>query len=101
MIRLSKREARYRTKLIQELHLKKPDQRRLDDDYMANLHATYKGIYESVRRGEPIQLRAGGPSTLERLERAVSSAARAFAAVGVSIKEAAEAFDRAAKAFTL
>ena len=98
MIRLSKREARYRTKLIQELHLKKPDQRRLDDYYMANLHATYKGIYERFRRGDPIQLRAG---SLRDLEIAVSSAARAFAAVGVSIKEAAEAFDCAAKAFAL
>ena len=100
MIRLSKREARYRTKLIQELHLKKPDQRRLDDYYMAHLHATYKGTYESVRRGEPIQLHAGSYSDLGRLERAVKSAARAFATVGISAKEAAEAFDRAAKAFT-
>lgn len=102
MISLSKREARYRTKLIQELHLKKPDQRRLDDYYMAHLHGTFCAAYEHYRRYgiKQIPLNAAASwwlrspyTSLAGLDYLFAESARVFASVGVSCSEAVKAFD--------
>lgn len=50
-ITLSKKEAKYRTKFIQENHYDKAEQR-IFDDAKAELGITYKELYKAYRRGE-------------------------------------------------
>lgn len=87
-MRLSKRESKYRVKIIQERHYNKGEQRILDQAAAENGY-TYKRIYNAHRRGETYAFMA---------VIAMTRASKAFAGIGIAASDMAESFGRLAEA---
>ena len=76
-MKLSKQESKYRTKLIQEQHYNKSEQKTFDD-YVLKSNVTYKEIYKEVRKGKLYWFMA--TIGMQRLS-------RSFAKFGCSVKQ--------------
>jgi hypothetical protein len=76
-MKLSKRESKYRIKLIQEHHYNKSEQKTFDD-YVLKSNVTYKEIYKEVRKGKLYWFMA--IIGMQRLS-------RSFAKFGCSVKQ--------------
>lgn len=83
-MKLSKQESRYRTKLMQEHHYNKQEQKAMDRA-IAGAGRSYKTIYKGTRQGETYLFMA---------EIGANRLGRAMAAVGTSASEAAKALSR-------
>lgn len=87
-LRLSRRERTARTKIIQEHHYNKRQQRRLDQ-YVVQYHTTYQWVYTSIKGGAILTFMA---------EIGVEQLSAVFLKATFSVFAATEAFRKMAAA---